>query len=508
MTSFIKKFGIIALAAIAGALITLNITAFAQPDPSSKIPYKDLELLAQVFGKIKANYVDPVSDDKLIRGAIDGMVQNLDPHSDFLAGKELEDLKITTQGKFGGLGIEVTSSDGVIKVVSPIEDTPAFRAGIKAGDLIIKINDTLTRGLTLSKAVDMMRGKPGTSIKLTIARSGVVPFEVTITREFIKVKSVRYKMVEPGYGYVRISNFQENTGAELVKALDTLYKQQRLKGLVLDLRMDPGGLLEQAVAVSSAFLPQDSLVVYTKGRTPDSKMELKARRSDYQHNVFAKDLLASLPAAVKSVPMVVLIDAGTASASEIVSGALQDHQRAIIMGAPSFGKGSVQTIMPIDATHMLKLTTARYYTPSGRSIQGRGIEPDVIVDDGRDILRIREANLEHHIISKDDTKPADAKGHIVKPKEPPANLDDTPKPGAKPIPFKPFIFGDKNDFQLQQALNQLKGLPVLKSNRPKTAAAKPDVKKAETKNAEPAKAPEAKAPVAPDAKAAKPETKK
>ncbi|MDR2244231.1 MAG: S41 family peptidase [Burkholderiales bacterium] len=473
MRDFLKKTGLIGLGVTLGILLSVHFSAVANQESKTGIPYEDLQLLAAVFGKIKSSYVDPVSDDKLIRGAINGMVRGLDPHSDFLDGRELEDLKVSTQGKFGGLGIEVNSENDVVKVVSPIEDTPAFRAGIKAGDLIIKIDDTVTRGLPLSKAVDMMRGKPGTSVTLTIARKDeTMPLVFKLVREEINVKSIRYKMVEPGYGYIRIRNFQERTGEDLVQALKTLYKEAPLKGLVLDVRSDPGGLLSQAVSVSSAFLPKDVMVVYTEGRTPEARMEYKARPRDYLGSVagkgmFAKDYLAGLPAGVKTVPMVVLIDAGSASASEIVAGALQDHKRATVMGAQSFGKGSVQTIMQIDATHALKLTTMRYFTPSGRSIQAKGIEPDIAVDDGRDVMRIREANLDHHMVT-----PKNGKAEEKETAKPVAPAGDENKDDNKVMPPVRFEFGAPEDFQLQQALNQLKGLPVI-------AALKKEEKKSE-----------------------------
>ena len=262
--------------------LSLNFSAVAQQDAKLPIPYDDLQLLSAVFGKIKSDYVEPVSDDKLIKEAINGMVHGLDPHSDFLDADAFKELQVETQGKFGGLGIEVGVEDGVVRVISPIEDTPAFRAGIKAGDLIVKIDDTATRGMPLSKAVEMMRGKPGTQVVLTIVRKDVeAPLPFTLTREEINVKSVRAKMLEPGYGYIRVRGFQERTGEDLAKAIKDLYKQGDLKGLVLDLRSDPGGLLNQAVAVSAAFLPKDALVVYTDGRTPDAQMRLSATKENY-----------------------------------------------------------------------------------------------------------------------------------------------------------------------------------------------------------------------------------
>jgi len=477
MTNGWKKAGLIGLGTVLGALLTLNFSAVAQRESRLPIPYEDLQLLSAVFGKIKSDYVEPVSDEKLIREAINGMVHGLDPHSDFLDAEAFKELQVSTQGKFGGLGIEVGVEDGVVRVVSPIEDTPAFRAGIRSGDLIVKIDDTATRGMPLNKAVELMRGKPGTPITLTVVRKdaeGLLTFP--LVREEINVKSVRAKMLEPGYGYVRIRNFQERTGEDLARALREFYKQGDLKGLVLDVRSDPGGLLNQAVAVSAAFLPKDALVVYTDGRTPDARMRLTASRDNYQRR--GEDWLRDLPPAVKKVPMVVLVDSGTASASEIVAGALQDHKRAIVMGAQTFGKGSVQTILPIGATAGLKLTTARYYTPSGRSIQAKGIEPDIAIDDGRDTgNRIREANLEHHLetpraggAGTTDASPSGASA--------PASTAPAPavpaKPAAKPTvsapPLPRFEFGSAEDFQLKQAMNQLKGEPVVASIRSVAAA--------------------------------------
>jgi len=468
-----KKAGLVGLGAVLGLLLSLNFSAFADREARLPIPYEDLQLFSAVFGRIKSDYVEPVPDDKLIKEAINGMVHGLDPHSDFLDADAFKELQISTQGKFGGLGIEVGVDDGIIKVVSPIEDTPAFRAGIKAGDLIVKIDDTVTRGLPLSKAVDKMRGKPGTQIVLTIARKDVdVPMTFTLTREIINFRSVRAKLIEPGYGYLRIVQFQERTGEDMAKALRDLYKQGDLTGLVLDLRSDPGGLLNVSVGVAAAFLPQDALVVYTDGRTADARMRLSATKSDYLRGR-GEDYLKDLPASLKRVPMVVLVDGGTASASEIVAGALQDHKRAVVMGAQTFGKGSVQTILPLGPNTGLKLTTARYYTPSGRSIQAKGIEPDVAVDDGRETTnRMREANLDHHLI---DGKPAVvATDTSAVPKVPVKAAPE--KDGAKPAAeasMPRLEFGAADDFQLKQALNQLKGLPVIASSKALAAQAKP-----------------------------------
>jgi len=470
-----KKAGLIGLGAVLGLLLSLNFSAIAQRDVRTPIPYEDLQLLSAVFGKIKSDYVEPVSDDKLIKEAINGMVHGLDPHSDFLDAEAFKDLQISTQGKFGGLGIEVGVEDGVVRVVSPIEDTPAFRAGIKSGDLIVKIDDLATRGIPLSKAVEKMRGKPGTQVVLTVVRKDVeVPLTFSLTREEINIKSVRAKTIEPGIGYIRVRQFQDRTAEDLAKALKDMYKTGDLTGLVLDLRSDPGGLLNQAVAVSAAFLPKDVLVVYTDGRTPEAKMRLSARREDYSRR--GEDAFKDLPPGVKKVPMVVLVDGGTASASEIVAGALQDHKRATVMGAQTFGKGSVQTILPLGNNAGLKLTTARYYTPSGRSIQAKGIEPDIAVDDGRD-ARIKEANLENHLetnkVIATTSAPPGASANVQTPVPAKPGAKDAAKGGTPEPAFPRFEFGAADDFQLTQAINHLKGAPVLATSKSLSAQAKP-----------------------------------
>jgi carboxyl-terminal processing protease len=334
----------------------------------------------------------------------------------------------------------------------------------------VKIDDLATRGMPLSKAVEKMRGKPGTTVALTVVRKDVdAPLTFTIERQEINVKSVRAKMIEPGYGFIRVRKFQEDTGSDLAKSIRELYANGPLKGLVLDLRSDPGGLLNQAVAVSAAFLPKDSLVVYTDGRTPDAHMRLTASRENYVRR--GDDYLRDLPAGTKTVPRVVLVDGGTASASEIVAGALQDHKRATVLGVQTFGKGSVQTILPLGNNTGLKLTTARYFTPSGRSIQAKGIEPDMVVDDGRDSPnRIREANLEHHLDVPGDVsaKPqVAAKDAQVAPELKPAT-----KPGARIDALAPRLdFGSADDFQLKQAVNKLKGQPVIESVKSLSAQA-------------------------------------
>jgi len=450
--SRIRNIGLIALGAVAGVLLSLNFQAIADRTTRGPLPVDELRAFTEVFGAIKQNYVEPVEDKKLITEAINGMLAGLDPHSAYLDADAFKELQVGTQGQFGGLGIEVGMEDGFVKVVSPIEDTPAFRAGIKPGDLIIRLDDTPVKGMTLADAVKRMRGKPNTQITLTISRKGETrPIVVTLTRAVIRVQSVKSKMIEPGYGWVRVSQFQESTTEHLVRHLTNLYKQGELKGLVLDLRNDPGGLLYGAVAISSAFLPPKALIVSTDGRTEDAKKKFFATPDDYLRGM-RDDVLKGLPAAAKTVPMVVLVNGGSASASEIVAGALQDHKRATVIGTQTFGKGSVQTIMPLGNATAIKLTTARYYTPSGRSIQAKGITPDVIVEEpGADALaRVREADLERHL---ENDRDAEAKRKKNAPRV-------TPALPAGELP-KPIEMGSKEDFQLLQALNFLQGKPVV-----------------------------------------------
>jgi len=467
LRSRFEKFGLVGLGLIAGILVSLHFSAVADKEPETTLPVDELRSFSDVFGRIKSDYVEPVEDKKLIEGAINGMLSSLDPHSAYLNVEDFKELQVGTQGEFGGLGIEVGMEDGLVKVVSPIEDSPAFQAGIKSGDLIIKLDDTLVKGLSLNDAVKRMRGKAGSKITLTILRKNETkPLVFTLSRAVIKVKSIKAKLVEPGYGFVRITQFQEHTGENLATALDSLYKENKgdLKGLVLDLRNNPGGLLTAAVGVSAAFLPKDSLVVYTEGRTADAKMRLVATADDYLRGDGKVDYLKSLPAAIKDVPLIVLVNGGSASASEIVSGALQDHKRAVIMGTQTFGKGSVQTILPLTGNTAIKLTTARYYTPSGRSIQAKGIVPDIAVEDPtttaqEKAFHLREADLENHLTNDrlpdekaDSTKPVSpAKETPSKIKE---NDDETDK-------MEPVAFGDKKDYQLNQALNLLKGMNIL-----------------------------------------------
>jgi carboxyl-terminal processing protease len=454
MTTKLKQASLVLVGLLAGILLSLNFSAVAQRESARfPLPVDELRAFAEVFGAIKSNYVEPVEDKKLITEAISGMLTGLDPHSAYLDQDAFKELQVGTQGEFGGLGIEVGMEEGFVKVVSPIEDTPAFRAGLKPGDFIIKIDDASVKGMSLNDAVKRMRGKPRTSIRLTIMRKGEAkPFEVTLIRDVIRVQSVKSKLIEPGYGWIRVSQFQEHTGENLVKHLEALYKNGPLKGLILDLRNDPGGLLNGAVGISSAFLAPRAAVVSTDGRTEDAKRKFIAAPEDYLRGN-RDDYLKHLPAAVKTVPMVVLVNGGSASASEIVAGALQDHKRATLIGTQTFGKGSVQTILPLGNNTAIKLTTARYYTPSGRSIQAKGIIPDILVEDPTTPTagRLREADLEKHLLNEQD---------------PNAQTEKAEKTSAKPSteadekPPTPLEFASDKDFQFQQALKFLKGVPL------------------------------------------------
>ena len=460
-----QQAGLIFLGLVAGILISLNFSASAQKETATALPIEELRSFADVFNAIKQGYVEPIDDKKLITHAISGMLSNLDPHSAYLDTDAFKDLQVSTQGEFGGLGIEVGMEDGFVKVISPIEDTPAFKAGIKPGDLIIKLDDTPVKGMTLNDAVKRMRGKPKTAIVLTIARKGETkPLVVTVMREKIKVQSVKSKMLESGFGYLRVTQFQEETVADLVKHLEKLNKLETkdggpLRGLVLDLRNDPGGLLNGAVGVAAAFLPAKTLVVSTDGRTEDAKHKYFASPQDYQRGGH-DDPLKNLPAIAKTMPLVVLVNGGSASASEIVAGALQDSKRAVVLGTQTFGKGSVQTILPLSNNTAIKLTTARYYTPSGNSIQAKGITPDILVEEssnGGSREFLKESDLERHLIN-DKEKPKEAA-----PKPQAKNGKSKAKDEAEEEPKPPvFEFASKNDYQLNQALGLLKAWQIIK----------------------------------------------
>ncbi len=469
MGAKLKVAGWVTLGAVAGALATMQMQATAS-NPTSPLPYEELQQLAKVFDVIKNTYVDPVDEKKLITDAIGGMVNGLDPHSQYFDKKGVKEFSEGITGKFIGVGIEIGMEDGLVKVQTPIEGSPAFRAGIKSGDLITKIDDTAVRGLTMDQAVKRMRGERNTKVELTLYRkSETRTFPVTIVREEIRTQSVRAKVVEPGYAWLRVSQFQERTVEDFAKKIEDLYKQDpNLKGLVLDLRNDPGGALEASIALSAAFLPKDALVVSIKGQA--SKSESKARPFDYTRD--GNDPLRKLPEAVKKVPLIVLVNEGSASASEIVAGALQDHQRAIIMGAQTFGKGSVQSAICLNErvridvcpSAAIKITTARYYTPSGRSIQAKGIVPDVMLDETAEgnvfaALRMREADLDKHLQSGQGAEVKDEVREKAR-EEARKKLEmEAAKTTAAPKPLPEF--GSADDFQLAQAINRLKGKPVL-----------------------------------------------
>ncbi len=411
-----------------------------QPPKPESVPINELRTFAEIFGRIKKDYVEPVEDGVLLEYAIKGMLSGLDPHSSYLNAEDYKDLQAGTSGKFGGLGIEVGLENGFIKVISPIDDTPAQRAGVKAGDLIIRLDEKPVKGMGLSKAVKTMRGKPGTSIILTILRKQEEkPLKISIKRDIINVASVKSRMLEPGFGYVRISNFQSRTAEDMHKAVTDLKAKAKLQGLVLDLRNNPGGILNSAVDVSDAYLVKGK-IVYTEGKTAGSKVSFVAKPDDI----------------LQGAPMVVLVNEGSASASEIVAGALQDHRRALIMGNRTFGKGSVQSIMPVTKKAAIKLTTARYFTPSGRSIQAEGIKPDIELP----LLEVKSSALG----AEDNVKEADLSGHLANGNgdKKPAKIDDKAKPKTETkskTEAKPLAV---TDYQLFQALNLLKGLSLLK----------------------------------------------
>ena len=429
-----KKFTLI-VAALSILVVVIGIGAQHRCAAQGGNDYESIELFTDVLSIVRKNYVEEVDTKKLIYGAINGMLTSLDPHSSFMPPDMYKEMKIDTKGSFGGLGIEITIKDGFLTVISPIEDTPAFKAGIKAGDQILKIEDKFTKDMSIMDAVKRMRGPKGSKITITIMRDGFErPKEFTLTRDVIQVKSVKFKTLDAGYGYVRIAQFQEKTDEDLAKALKTLKDENKgtIKGLVIDLRNDPGGLLDQAVKVCDHFI-EDGLIVYTEGRDSESKMKFYAKKGDKQPRY----------------PIVVLINGGSASASEIVAGALQDHNRAVIMGTQSFGKGSVQTIIPLSEDSGLRLTTALYYTPNGRSIQAKGIVPDITVEamelasiEKKDTLHIREKDLENHF----ETESKDDKAEKKKETKPVIKLDDQMR----------------GDYQILRALDLLRGWDILK----------------------------------------------
>ncbi|KQQ32712.1 peptidase S41 [Duganella sp. Leaf126] len=450
--------GLIGLGMVAGVALSLQFSALAQKPAPPALPLAELRQLADVFGLIKTDYVEQVEDKKLLTDAIAGMVASLDPHSAYLDQKAYAELREGSQGKFVGLGIEIgPGEDGYIKIVAPLEDSPAWRAGIKPGDVISRLDNTALKGMALDDSVKLMRGEPHSKVALTVLRKGEEePLVFNITREEIIQKSVKGKLIEPGYAWLRIAQFQEPTVDDMAAKIAELYRQDpQIKGLVLDLRNDPGGVLQGAIGVAAAFLPRDEAIVSTNGQLPEQKTVYYGRPEYYQLHA-ESDALAKLPEAIKRVPMVVLVNTGSASASEIVAGALQDYQRATIMGTQTFGKGSVQTIRQLTADTAVKLTTARYYTPKGRSIQAKGITPDLVVDeyadgDGINALRTREADLAKHLSNDREQEASKTKRD---------ELEEQLRIIALEKQRKPLEYGSSDDFQLAQALNRLKGKPV------------------------------------------------
>ena len=436
MNHALRNIFICLLFLLAGARIAIGE---AESPEAEALPLNELRTFTEIFAKIKSDYVEQVDDKELLENAIRGMLEGLDPHSAYLDEDSYKDLQEGTSGEFGGLGIEVGMENGFVKVISPIDDTPAQKAGIKAGDLIIKLDDRSVKGMSLNDAVDIMRGKPGDPITLTIIReSEEKPLVITVVRDIIKTKSVRFETLEPGFGYLRISSFQSHTVESLRQAIYQLKEDNsgKLKGIVLDLRNNPGGILTAAVGVSDMFLNK-GMIVYTEGRKKDSKLKFNAKPN------------AKLP----DVPLIVLVNAGSASASEIVAGALQDHGRGIIMGEKTFGKGSVQTILPMNNNAALKLTTARYYTPNGRSIQASGITPDIIIDKVK-ISKIEEA-------FGTSVKEADLIGHLDNGQEE-APVTEGDEELKKDISEEETVPLSSRDYELYEALNVLKGLAIIK----------------------------------------------
>lgn len=443
---------ILVLGIVLGAVAVPSLDVHAEKEasaPADRLPLDDLRTFTEVFAKIKSDYVEAVDDKQLLDYAIRGMLSGLDPHSAYLDAEAYKELQIGTTGEFGGLGIEVGMEDGFVKVIAPIDDTPAQRAGVLAGDLIIRLDDRPVKGMTLNEAVQVMRGKPGSPIVLTIVREGVEkPIKLTILRDVIHVKSVKFRTLEPGYAYLRITQFQSQTGPNLLQAVSKLKKDNggTLKGLVLDLRNNPGGVLNAAVSVSDAFLDK-GLIVYTEGRVADAVLRFNAKPNDL----------------LNGAPMVVLVNGGSASASEIVAGALQDHKRAVIMGSKTFGKGSVQTILPMQNSAALKLTTARYFTPSGRSIQAEGIIPDIPLEN------IKLAQTEQNEL--DRVTEADLSGHLEN-----SNGKDKAKQRARDLAERAGggsaeqeeaeLSLAESDYPLYEALNLLRGMSILKARQP------------------------------------------
>jgi len=434
------------MAAALVVLFSLALPLTAATESRRSDTYRQLDLFGTVFERVRASYVTKVSDEKLVSGAINGMLSRLDPHSSYMDAKTFREMQVQTRGQFGGLGIEVTMEKGLIKVVSPIDETPASRAGVQPGDLITHIDGKAVLGLSLSEAVERMRGKVGTKIRITVRRTGVAPLQITITRAIIRIRTVRSRL-EGNIGYIRITSFNERAASGTKAAMEKFKKERgsKLAGIVLDLRNNPGGLLDQSIAVSDIFLGKGE-IVSTRGRIADSAQRFNARSGDM----------------ATGLPIVVLINGGSASASEIVAGALQDHRRAIVLGTRSFGKGSVQTIIPLSQGSAMRLTTARYYTPSGRSIQAKGITPDIVVEQAKIEpikagSRRREADLRGALDTKKKKEGAAKAGEKGKTGGTTGKAPEAAKNGKAGAKAKPV------DYQLSRALDMLRGVALFKS---------------------------------------------
>jgi carboxyl-terminal processing protease len=433
---------------LASACLALILSSASASDEKDKalaprLPLNELRVFAEAFDRVSSAYVEEIDDRTLLENAIKGMLSELDPHSAYLDKESFSDLQEETTGNYAGVGLEVSMDDGFVRVISPMDDTPADKAGVMAGDLIIQLDDQPVRGLSLNAAIDAMRGEPGSIIRLTVVREGAgQPFELSLIREVIAVASVRHRLLDDGFGYIRIAQFQSKTGEEVATAVTKLNDSGKLSGLVLDLRNNPGGVLQAAVAVSDVFI-DSGLIVYTEGRLPNSDMRFNA----------------STPDATDGIPIIVLVNEGSASAAEIVAGALQDHSRAIIMGVDTFGKGSVQTILPLNNEKAIKLTTALYFTPNGRSIQAEGIVPDIFVDRDsitpakRNRFNVKERNLPGHLANANDDATVEQETDEKEAMQATDMEEEAIDIVEAPAPVK--------DYQLHEALNLLKGLNIL-----------------------------------------------
>lgn len=451
MNQFYKKLSVLI---ILTCFIYSN--AFALTKNESIIPPELQKKLEEVYGKIKSDYVDNIDDKKLMEGAINGLVTNLDPHSSYLDIDAQKDFTAATSGEFSGVGIDTGMEDGLVRVVSPIEDSPAYKAGLKTGDLVFEIDGKNVKGMTLSEAINKIRGPKGTTVKLSVLRKKTAaPLSFSIVRETIKNPSIKFKLSNQDYPYLRITQFQENTGVDLAKNLKLITEQNKgpLKGLVIDLRNNPGGMVSSAVAVAAAFLEKDKLIVYSDGKTNNAKMKLFANPYNYVEGGEKNDYLKDISEEYKKIPIVVLVNNGSASAAEIVAGALQDHNRAIVLGTQTFGKGTIQQLFPLKTGSAIKITIAKYYTPSGKSIQAKGILPNYIAEDPSDIsdtpvAKTFESSYKNHLENEKESTLQETSTKIVKLSEQNKKIFSDKSS---------FETGTKADYQYVQAIHLLQG---------------------------------------------------